>query len=250
VRLPQNGKIGKEEVVEMFINIEAQTKDNPSYPLISRGFYYCSRLVAKQKNAPNGFQHSEFGKIKKVYSIWICMEHICKKNNVMNTYSTTETCLKKEWHAPKKEYDLMSVIMIYLGEEYPHDDVHHSLLDMLNILFISKASAKQKKLQLSKNYDIFLTEEIKEEVEHMCNFSEGIRSRGLAEGRAKGRAEGKAEGILDLTLQHVTRLMQINDMSVEEVMDMLDVSQNLRPVITKTINKQKKALNKRENHFQ
>jgi len=48
-----------------FTNLEAQHKDNPDYPLVSRAIYYCSRLLSKQKNAPDGFQHSDYDKIKK-----------------------------------------------------------------------------------------------------------------------------------------------------------------------------------------
>ncbi|MFR5078095.1 MAG: hypothetical protein ACLTDX_08685 [[Clostridium] innocuum] len=59
-------KMGRKENewIRVFVNLEAQNKDNPGYPLLSRAVYYCSRLLAKQKNAPDGFQYSTFGKIK------------------------------------------------------------------------------------------------------------------------------------------------------------------------------------------
>ena len=121
--------------------IRDRNKDNPGYPLLSRAVYYCSRLLAKQKNAPDGFQHSKFDKIKKVYSIWICIQHAKEKDNVMNTYSMHEICRKRKWEAPKEEYDLMNAIMIYPGKDYPSTkafEENHDLMEMLFILFIAK----------------------------------------------------------------------------------------------------------------
>lgn len=64
VSLPRKKGQNEHELIRVFVNLEAQNKDNPGYPLLSRAVYYCSRLLAKQKNAPDGFQHSTFGKIK------------------------------------------------------------------------------------------------------------------------------------------------------------------------------------------
>jgi predicted transposase/invertase (TIGR01784 family) len=44
---------------------------------------------------------------------------------------------------------------------------------------------------------ISLTNEIEEGMSDMCNLSEGVYKRGIAEGKAEGIAEGKAEGIVE-----------------------------------------------------
>ena len=80
----------------MFMNIEAQGKDNMGYPLLKRSIYYGSRLLVRQKNTPNGFQKTNYEDLKKVYSIWICMKHSKKKSGVMNRYS----CMKNIWEQP------------------------------------------------------------------------------------------------------------------------------------------------------
>ena len=46
----------------------------------------------------------------------------------------------------------------------------HSLLELLNILFIAKLPVKDMKEQLQK-YDIIMTKEIESEVQNMCNLS-------------------------------------------------------------------------------
>ena len=234
--LPQKDGAEDKEIIRLFINIEAQNQDNPGYSLISRALYYCSRLLAKQKNAPSGFQHSEFGNIKKVYSIWLCFNHTKEKDDVINMYSIKEECMKNEWNAPKDEYDLMKAVMIYPGREYNYYDDDYSLLEMLNILFIAKLSAEAKKSQLMKNYGIIMTQEIEKEVITMCNLSQGIK----AEGRAEGKAEGILEGIAKATLVYVKRLMQKNNMSAADAMDILDVENDIRPIVLKELEEESK----------
>ncbi|MZH80037.1 hypothetical protein GT681_18350, partial [[Clostridium] innocuum] len=78
--------------VRMIINLESQAKDDPGYPLIKRALYYCSRLMSRQKHPKDGFQHSDYGRIRKVCSIWICIGHNNQKNDVINTYRIQETC--------------------------------------------------------------------------------------------------------------------------------------------------------------
>ena len=39
---------------KIFVNIEAQIKENPGYPLMNRAVYYVSRLIAKQRISQKG----------------------------------------------------------------------------------------------------------------------------------------------------------------------------------------------------
>lgn len=250
VSVPRKKRQNENELISVFVNLEAQNKDNPGYPLLSRAVYYCSRLLAKQKNAPDGFQHSKFDEIKKVYSIWICIQHAKEKDNVMNTYSMHEVCRKRKWEAPKEDYDLMNAVMIYPGKDYTSQKEFKDncdLMEMLFILFIAKLKAEDKKAKLKEKYDIIMTQEIESEVDYMCNLSQGIREEGLAEGLTKGRIEGRAEGLekgvakgrIDTTLYYVNRLVYKNNFSVTEAMDLLDVDEKIRPVILKVLQKEK-----------
>ena len=238
VSLPGRKGQYENELIRVFVNLEAQNKDNPGYPLLSRAVYYCSRLLAKQKNAPDGFQHSTFGKIKKVYSIWICIQHAKEKDNVMNIYSLHEICRKRKWEAPKEEYDLMNAIMIYPGKDYPSTkafEENHDLMEMLFILFIAKLKAEDKKARLKEKYGIIMTQEIESEVDYMCNLSQGIREEGIAEGLAEGLAEGIEKGVvkgtIDTTLYYVNQLIHRSGFSVAEAMNLLDVDEKIRPII-------------------
>ena len=53
----------QEEVIRLIINVEAQTKFKPGYPLTKRAIYYCSRMISAQHGPI--FTKSEYGKIRK-----------------------------------------------------------------------------------------------------------------------------------------------------------------------------------------
>lgn len=66
VRLPHD-----EERIEIIVNIEIQNKDKPGYPLPKRGIYYGAGMISAQRGTI--FRDQEYGKIKKVVSIWLCV---------------------------------------------------------------------------------------------------------------------------------------------------------------------------------
>jgi len=129
----------------------------------------------------------------------------------------------------------MTAIMIYPGKQYDHKKDHtdehlHSLLELLNILFIAKLPVKDMEEQLQK-YDIIMTKEIESEVQNMCNLSDGIEERGIMKGLQQGMAQGLAQGKIDSTLLHVKNLMLAAGVNAEKAMDMLGVEADIRPVI-------------------
>ena len=71
------------EKIRLIINIEAQNDFYPGYLIIKRGIYYCSRLISSQYGVE--FSDAHYEKIKKVYSIWICMNPPKYRKNSINT---------------------------------------------------------------------------------------------------------------------------------------------------------------------
>ena len=72
-----------DEPVQLIINLEIQLNDTPGYPLVTRGFYYCARMISEQYGTVFTDEHYE--KIQKVYSIWICPDPAKKrKNGILN----------------------------------------------------------------------------------------------------------------------------------------------------------------------
>ena len=50
---------------------------------------------------------------------------------------------------------------------------------------------------IKEEYDIPIEQTIEQEVDVMCNLSQGIKEAGIAEGRVEGRSEGRAEEIIE-----------------------------------------------------
>ena len=195
--------------------------------------------MARQKHPRDGFQHSDYGKIKKVCSIWICIGHSNQKNDVINTYKIQETCETKIWHAAKEDYDLITAVMVYpkkegvrKAQDIPNageqeDENKQRLLELLKILFIKNLAVEDKKKQLQKTYGILMEKEIDKEVMDMCNFSDFIEQRGMEKGLEKGKVE--------TTILYVTKLMQRINVSAEDAMNMLDVEEDIRPAILQSL---------------
>ena len=57
--------------LQMLINVEAQKDFHPGYAVPSRGVFYAARMISAQKGTE--FSGSDYDRIRKVYSIWICM---------------------------------------------------------------------------------------------------------------------------------------------------------------------------------
>lgn len=79
------GSAEQKDVIRLIINVEAQTAFNPGYPLTKRAIYYCSRMISAQHGPI--FTNSEYGKIRKVYSIWVCTHPTKEFQNTLIRYS-------------------------------------------------------------------------------------------------------------------------------------------------------------------
>lgn len=224
---------GTGEPIALIINLEAQNDYYPGYPLIKRGIYYCSRMISSQYGRE--FTGSQYDKIKKVYSIWICMNPPKSRENTITRYRLIEEQLVGEAREPVRNYDLLSIIMLCLGG--PDGANYDGVLRLLDVLLGSETSAAEKRQILQDEYEIPMTQSIEQEVSVVCNLSKGVlekgiakgMAQGMAEGQAKGRAEGRAEGVEKTTLANLKSLMGTLGLSVEQAMDALRVPESDRP---------------------
>lgn len=180
------------EQIALIINVEAQNNFYPGYPLIKRGIYYCSRMISSQYGRE--FTGSHYEKIKKVYSIWICMKPPQYRQNTITRYRLIEEHLVGKSKELLKNYDLLSVIMLCLGGAGSEN--YDGVIRMLDVLLSDDTSVSEKQKILLDDYDIQMTKTMEGEVSAMCNLSQGIKEKGVAEGIAKGRAEGVVEGTI------------------------------------------------------
>ena len=174
------------------------------------------------------FTGSHYEKIKKVYSIWICMKPPKYRANTINRYRLVEEHLVGNAMEPVKNYDLMSVIVLCLGG--PDGENYDGVLRMLDVLLSNETSEAEKRKILQDDYDIQMTQTMEREVSVMCNLSKGVMEEGLA----KGRAEGVAEN----TLVSIKNLMETLGLTIEQAMAALKVPEIDRPRYAKQLNSQ------------
>lgn len=220
------------EPIGLIVNVEAQNRFNPGYPLVKRGVYYCCRMISSQYGRE--FTKSHYEKIKKVYSIWICMNPPKNRQNTIVRYRLAEEELVGDTREPAENYDLLSVVMLCLGR--PEEGRYDGVLRMLDVLFSEEIAPADKSRILQQEYEIPLTDKMTEEVSFMCNLSQGVLERGyikgmekgIAEGQAKGRAEGRAEGMETGVLSSIRSLVKNMGLSPEQAMAALDIPQQER----------------------
>lgn len=109
-----------------------------------------------------------------------------------------------------------------------------SIMEYLEILFLSQRSYEQRIEILEKKYGIMFKEE--SEMRKMCTFSDAIWEKGINIGREEGQKHGVKIGFNEGIRRSVMNLMKNHVTSnIEEAMDLLGVETSLRPDILKSI---------------
>ena len=167
------GSAEQKDVIRLIINVEAQTTFNPGYPLTKRAIYYCSRMISAQHGPI--FTNSEYGKIRKVYSIWVCTHPTKEFQNTLIRYSIRPEQLIGNAVEKSENYDLMSVVTICLGE--PGTENYTGIVKFMDVLLSSSRAATEKILE--EEFGVAMNEELEREVLVMCNLSQGVKAEGI-----------------------------------------------------------------------
>ena len=145
-------KAGRSKII---INVEAQRKEPTEYDILNRAVFYASREISSQKNRE--FVNSNYNDIKKVYSIWICMN--MSENSMNHIHLTNDTIIGNQiW---KGKEDLVNIVMIGLAKEISPKEEKHKLHRLLGAL-LSETLRGEEKLDILKNeYHIPMEKSIK-----------------------------------------------------------------------------------------
>ena len=123
--------------------------------------------------------------------------------------------------------------MIYTADDFM--GLQNDVIKMLSVLLSRNLDAKERMNILQDSFDIAMTEKVKQEVDEMCNLSQGVRAEGRAEGEAMGIAKGEAMGELKERLKNVNAIMDSLKVSALDAMKILKISpeeqQELLPLL-------------------
>lgn len=204
----------------LIVNVEAQSKWNPGYPLIMRGLFYCCRMISAQYNRE--FTKSHYEKIKKVVSIWVCKNPTAKHRNTITQYYIAEKNLVGNVKEEPAHYDLLSVFIIGLGRK--EDKNYEGILELLEVILSTEIQEEERERILQEKFGVIMNEEMKGEFEIMCNLSQAIEDKGIAKGIDIGIEKGRFEA----TLSNIQSLITTLSLSAEQAMEALNIPQEER----------------------
>ena len=162
---------------QIIINVEAQKDEPNGYDILNRAIFYVSRMISSQKE--RDFSNSNYNDIKRVYSIWVCMnmpenslEHIhLVKDSIVNSH---------EW---KGKMNLVNIVMIGLAEELPEYEEKYELHRLLGALLSQDLTVNEKLNIIGNEYAIPMEKDFREDVGIMCNLSQKIKETGIEMGK-------------------------------------------------------------------
>ena len=197
--------------VKLLINLEAQKDFHIGYDLVTRGVFYCARMLSSQKERE--FVNGDYDSIKKVYSIWICMNAPAYAKNTITSYRMEQKNLYGE-NKMQARFDILEVIMICLDKAEADGD--SKLLGMLNTLLSKDITVEDKKQRLYNKYGISPTVKMDKEMRQMCNLSDLV----IEEGIERGMQRGEAKTMLSLIEKYIAK----NNATLETALETLDIS--------------------------
>ena len=197
-----------QEHVKIIINVEAQKKYYPGYDLVTRGIFYGARMLSSQLDKE--FTTENYDDIKKVYSIWICMETPKYARHTITEYKIVPEKLWGDFSG-RARYDLLSVVMICLGNS---DSEKNKLIEMLNTVLSEKLKAEEKEQILTDNFGIEMERSEKGGMNTMCNLSDRIEQIGIGKGIEIGIEQTIGKLLKKFTIEEVAEMV---DMEIEYI---------------------------------
>ena len=209
----------KKKEMKILINIEAQKSTDSGklgYHLENRVLFYLARMISAQKQTE--FFHSDFDNLKKVRSIWICMDSEEKEDSIEEIGFDRKTVFgnkRNSYHT-----DLMKGIIVNIrgeAESSPGKAIKKSqnvLIAMLEEL-VSRKDASEKKRILEEEYGMTMTTELERRIQIMCNWSESIIERE----RRAAKIEAKIEAGKEARKEALERMIRVN-ITKEQILSM------------------------------
>ncbi len=170
---------------------------------MTRGVYYAARLISRQKGTV--FERSDYDKIQKVYTIWICPSPSGANTNSIVEYGLKPTKTIGQVNEPVENYDKMKIIIISLNDKGMEGD--NSIIRLLSTLLSTTESVEKRKQILESEFNIPMTKEIEEEVLEMCNLGMAVEINATEK----------------TLLDSIKKLMETTKWTVQQAMDALQI---------------------------
>ena len=185
----------------------------PGYQIITRGIFYGGRMISAQLDTE--FEIPNYDDLKKVYSIWICVEAPQYIGNSISRYSIEKEDVVEGIPDNRSAYDKLSVVMVCLNEK---TEKKTEFLELMNVLLSQTMSVKLKKKILQEKFHMNMESRLGEKVNLMCNLSDLVEERGEIKGMLSVFKD------MDFTMESaVERVMSVLEIDSEKVYEIAKV---------------------------
>jgi len=154
----------EEDRVGLILGVEGQGRSNPGYPITNRAMVYASYLLSDQKD--KDFRKQEYGKVKKVYAVWIMLHPNADYKNKIIRYKMKGTC---EWPSNTgiiiPEMNLVDILFVNIGS--PDSEVPNDMLGILNTIFTDELGKKERENRIADAFKIRIDNELSESLERI-----------------------------------------------------------------------------------
>ena len=212
----------KNGLSQIIVNIEIQKDDPTEYNILNRAIFYVSRMISSQKQ--RDFMNSDFDNIKQVYSIWLCLN--TNENSLNHIHLVNDSLIgNRKW---KGNINIVNIVIIGITKEPPESSEQYELHRLLGVLLSNKLEVNTKLAIIKEEYQISINDELREDVNIMCNLGQGIEDEAIAIGEARGIAIGESRGeergirgLVDI----LTELEMPSDIIVDKIMQKFSLSE-------------------------
>ncbi|MBP5685673.1 MAG: hypothetical protein J6W72_04515 [Candidatus Methanomethylophilaceae archaeon] len=196
--------------IKVIVNLEAQIDPRPKYPLEARAAYYASRALSDQKDEIG----DRYGKLCKVYSIWIVMQPLADFRNTVCRYKM-EGLYDPDYMGtqPIPPCDYMEIVMIGLGAP---GEKGCTALGLLNTVFSKGLDLDERRRRVEEDYKIKVGQSFYKDMEAMTtNLDEELEAY-----YRKLGAEDRDRKWLDGSMNLISKVMEACSVSFEEALIM------------------------------
>ena len=199
---------------QIIVNVEAQKDEPEKYEILNRAIFYVSRMISSQKE--KDFSNSNYNDIKRVYSIWVCMN--MPENSLEYIHLVKDSLVNS--YAWKGKLDLINIVMIGLAEELPEHEEKYELHRLLGALLSQNLSVNEKLNIIGNEYDIPMEEDFREDVSVMCNLSQKIKETGIEIGKKEMIVKMHSKGY---TIAQIADVAGMEEKQIEEIIKNADL---------------------------
>ena len=194
-------------LVNLHVDVEPQKSYQPGYPVEKRGIYYLARSLSSQLSLVT--EHTDYGSLEKCYSIWICRDDIPADSRYsVSFYQMANTKNIGKSEVEEETYDLMTLVVIRLGDSEYHGEKGDEGFELLHFLNTVMYPHGEDFMEIVSDYiDFSENEELWKEEPRMfslsqCIYEDGLKD-GIEQGIEKGIEQGITQGIAALVEDHI-----------------------------------------------